>query len=225
MSHNITYVFNNENTKSSLEIDLSRDLDDLTRCFRKGHKSDIKRAINSGIKVEDAANREDITAFTEVYRKMCNSRSINGHTAHEVERIIHYLEENHMGNLLVARDSDSAIIGGAVFVYQGLSVRYLLSASDPDRRDLPMTHLVIYRALESAKNNGFRYFDFWGYNHFAKKDDQIYSVNSFKKGFGGYFTFFAKKMNVNLILGGYNIYRLFRVMKVLKGKFQRASQE
>ena len=190
--HKIRYIFNNENTKSSLEIELGQDIEGIFRNFRKGHKSDLKKAINAGIHIEDAADAEDIKAFASVYRKMCKSRSIGGHSATEIEKIIQYLDKNHLGKLLLAKDQDGVVIGGAVFAYQGISVRYLLSASDTDRRDLPMTHLIIYRALESSKKDGFRYFDFWGYNHFATKNDQIYNVNNFKKGFGGYFTFFAK---------------------------------
>ena len=124
---------------------------------------------------------------------MCNTRSIRGHTATEVERIVNYLITNHMGKLMVARDSGHAVIGGSIFTFQGISVRYLISASDPERRELPMTHLVIYRAILEAKEAGFRYFDFWGYNHFAERDDQVFKVNSFKKGFWRLLHFFCKK--------------------------------
>lgn len=217
---NIKYIFDNENTKSSLEIDLSSDFDKIYGGFRKGHKSDIKRAVNLGIHVEEADYENDIDAFCKLYRKMCDFRLIRGHTSSEVQKILDYLNNNNLGKLLIAKDSSNMVIGGSIFAYQGISVRYLLSASDPDRRDLPVTHLIICHALEMAKASNFRYFDFWGYNHFADKNDQISKVNSFKKGFGGYFTFFAKKMNINLIHGGYNIYRLFKVMKRVSGKFK-----
>lgn len=218
--HKINYVFNNENTKSSLEIDLSQNLDDIFRGFRKGHRSDIKKAINTGIHVEEAVSKDDINAFSAVYRRMCRSRSISGHTAFEIEELINYINNNGKGRLLVARDTENNVIGGAIFAYQGISVRYMISASDPDKRHLPITHLIIYKALEMAIADKFKYFDFWGYNHFAEENDQIYKVNSFKKGFGGYYTFFAKKMNFNLLPGGYNIYRVFGVMKRMKSKFK-----
>ena len=216
----IKYFFDNENTKSSLEIDLSSDLDKIYGGFRKGHKSDIKRAVNLGIRVVETDDENDVKAFSDLYRKMCDFRLMRGHSATEVQNIIGYLKNNQLGILLLAKDSSNNIIGGSIFAFQGISVRYLLSASDPDKRDLPVTHLIIYRAVEMAKEHNFRYFDFWGYNHFADKDDPISKVNSFKKGFGGYFTFFAKKMNINLIYGGYNIYQLFKVMKRITGKFK-----
>jgi hypothetical protein len=215
----IRYVFDNENTKSSIELDLNDSMESLFRNMRKGHKSDIRKAIREGVGIVEASDSQTVNDFVQVYRRMCSNRSIRGHTAKEIEQIAEYLHTHKQGQLLVARDKDGRVVGGAIFAYQGISVRYLISASDPGSRDLPMTHLIIYRAIEAAREAGFRYFDFWGYNHFAEKNDQIYKVNSFKKGFGGYYTFFAKKMNINLVPGGYNIYRLFFVMKKLWGKF------
>jgi len=219
--YRINYAFNNRNTKASIEIDLSNSLEEIFRSFRKGHKSDVRKAISSGIVVDKAENQNLRQGFARIYRKMCHARRLGGHNESEILNIIDYLEGREQGMLLVARTPDGQVIGGAIFVYQGISVRYLLSASDPDKRDMPMTHLVIYRALEMAKNNHFRFFDLWGYNHFAARDDQVYNVNGFKKGFGGYFTFFAKKMNIDLIRGGYNIYTMFEVMKRLRGELVR----
>ena len=219
-SYRIRYIFNNENTKSSLEIDLSRNMSDIYRDMRKGHKSDIKKAMKSGLKVEEAQTGDDIKAFTDIYLKMVNARNIHGHTSEEIERIFNYIHDRDMGTLLLAKDIDHIVVGGAIIVKQGISARYLISTSDPQKRDLPMTHLIIYRAIEKAKEDKLRYFDFWGYNHFADKDDQIYKVNLFKKGFGGYYTFFAKKMNIDLIPNGHNILRFFGVIKKIKNRFK-----
>jgi len=125
---------------------------------------------------------------------------------------------------LLAYSADNEILGGAVFAYQGVSVRYLLSASDPDRRDLPISHLIVYEAIERAKSLHFKFFDFWGYNHFALPTDQIYLVNRFKHGFGGYFTFMMKKMNISLIPYGFLFYKLSNRAKkglILMKKFRR----
>jgi lipid II:glycine glycyltransferase (peptidoglycan interpeptide bridge formation enzyme) len=219
--HSIKYIFNNENTKSSLEIDLKNSLDDIYNSIRKGHKSDIKKALKEGITVEELKDENELILFTDVYLKMCKTRAIGGHSADEINGICNYLIKNKKGKILLAKDRKSIIIGGAILAYQGISVRYLLGASDPDRRDLPLLHLVIYQAIEGAKINNFRYFDFWGYNHFAKESDQGYNINHFKKGFGGYYTFFAKKMNINLIPFGYRIFRISVCIRKLINKIHK----
>ena len=216
--YRIKYLFNNENTKASLEIDLERSISSIYRNMRKGHKSDIQKALRSGIQIVEAQSTGDVKAFVEIYHKMKKARKINGHSSAEIEGIFNHIHDNGLGSLLLAIDNNNIVLGGALIVKQGISARYLISAADPGKRDLPLTHLVIFRAIEMAKMEGLRYFDFWGYNHFADKNDQIYNVNLFKKGFGGYYTFFAKKMNIDLIPGGYNIHRFFSVIKKLKDR-------
>ena len=221
-SHSIKYFFNASNTKSSLEIDLGESLNEIYGKIRKGHKSDIKKALKAGVTVEESTTSEELGLFFEVYSKMCKIRDIAGHTRKELVGICDYLITNRKGQILVAKDKSDVIIGGAVFAFQGISVRYLLGASDPERRDLPVLHPVIYQAIERAKNINFKYFDFWGYNHFADESDQASYINHFKKGFGGYYTFFAKKMNINLVPNGLAMYRSFLFLRGLTTKLKRS---
>jgi len=78
---------------------------------------------------------------------------------------------------------------------------------------LPIMHLLMYEAIKNAHSEKFKYFDFWGYNHFAEENDQVYNINHFKKGFGGYYTFFAKRMNVDIMPNGYNIYKSLEFLR------------
>ncbi len=213
----INYIFNNENTKSSLEIDLKESTEEIWGKFTKGHKSAVKKAKKDGITIRAASTTMEVESFLEVYLRMYRSRNIRPHTPHEIESICNYLTLNNLGTLLLAFGPGNVVLGGAIFVYQGISVRYLLSASDPDRRDMPISHLMVNDAIEKAKAHKFKYFDFWGYNHFAGPSDQIYLVNRFKHGFGGYFTFLMKKMNISLIPSGFLIYKMYTRMKNVMG--------
>lgn len=213
--HSITYKYDNENTKSSIEIDLKESIEEIYGRMRKGHRSDIKRALRSGLTVHLLKDNNELAQFTVAYIKMCRARKIAGHSSNELAGISEYLLKNKKGQILLVKDTDQVVLGGMFLAYQGISVRYLLGAADPDKRDLPILHLAIYEAIANAKKEGFRYFDFWGYNHFAKPNDQVYFLNHFKKGFGGYFTFFAKKMNINLFPYGYKMYRVLVKIKKL----------
>jgi lipid II:glycine glycyltransferase (peptidoglycan interpeptide bridge formation enzyme) len=213
--HDIKYIFNSDHTKSSIEIDLTHSLDEIYSNIRKGHKSDIKRASKLGLTVDYVKNKSELDSFFQIYSKMCQARNIDEGelTLNNIDKIFDFLSENKKGKILIVKDKDNIILGGAIFVYQGISVRYYKSASDPDKRDYPISHLVLYEAIKEARNEGFRYFDFWGYNHFVDKNDQVFYINHFKKGFGGYYTFFAKRMNINIIPYGYDLYRSLLLLK------------
>jgi lipid II:glycine glycyltransferase (peptidoglycan interpeptide bridge formation enzyme) len=213
--HKINYFFNNKNTKSSIEIDLQESIDDIYRKIRENHKRNIKKALKSEIKIDILKNAEELMAFSEIYSKMSKARQIeaSGLTSDNIKDIYNYLIINNKGQVLLAKDKNDVVLGGIILVYQGISVRYLLGASDPERRDIPILHIVLYEAIIKSKAENFRYFDFWGFNHFASENDQVYQINHFKLGFGGYYTFFAKKMNIDLFPFGTKIFYFLSLVK------------
>lgn len=211
----IRYIFDSSNTKSSIEIDLNDEIEAIFRNFSKGHKSDIKKAQKLGLSVERLTDKSDLTAFNDIYSKMCSYKKIDKGElrSDRIFALENLLSTYNKGKILIAKDAAKKVVGGAIIVAQGNSIRYFKGASDPDLRNLPITHLLIFEAIKQAKNDGFRYFDFWGINHFAGKQDNIYYVNHFKKGFGGYYTFFAKKMNISLLPFGSVIFKGITFLK------------
>jgi sugar-specific transcriptional regulator TrmB len=213
--HNVRYKFDNLNSKSSIEINLEKSIEEIYGKIRKGHKSDIKKEIKLGLVVDSVKNTNELDSFFEIISKMIKVRQLEVGIISSDQLIViyNYLIKNKKGQILLVKDVNDIILGGIIVVYQGISVRYFFGASDPDRHELPILHLTLYEAIKRAKTDNFKYFDFWGYNHFADESDQVYNINHFKKGFGGYFTFFPKKMNISLIPNGYRIYRFFLYMK------------
>jgi lipid II:glycine glycyltransferase (peptidoglycan interpeptide bridge formation enzyme) len=189
--------------------------------MRDGHKRTIKKGRKLGITVDVVRDKDELVSFIEIYSKMCKARKIDEGelSAENIFEIYNYLIKNNKGQILIAKDKDNVILGGVVLVYQGITVRGLKGTSDDDKRKLPITHLVLYEAIKLSKMNGFKYFDFWGYNHFAEENNHVYYINYFKKGFGGYYTFFAKKMNIEFIPFGTNIYEMYLQLKKIKNKF------
>jgi len=213
--HDIKYFFNTENTKSSIEINLEESEEEIYRKIRHGHKNDIKKAIKLGVTFDVVKDKNELDSFFAIYSKMCKARNIDtgGLSKENIYEIYNYLIQNNKGQVLIGKDKDNVVLGGEILLYQGISVRCWKGVSDPDRRDIPASHLLLYEAIKKSKNDKFKYFDFGGYNHFADENNHVFYVNHFKKGFGGYFTFFAKKMNINLIPCGYYIYRFLNLFK------------
>ncbi len=209
-SFKIQYRFDNQSTKSSLEIDLGQSMEEILRDFRKGHKSDIKKAQRLGMIVEKAVSHDDLKIFAGIYQKMCAARKIQEDeiNGRNIFKISDFLSSQGKGYILLVKNAEQHILGGIILVNQGNTLRYFKGASDPGYRDLPVLHLALYEAIIKAKLDGFRYFDFWGINHFAGEKDQSAAINHFKKGFGGYFTFFAKRMHIALVPFGFELFRM-----------------
>jgi hypothetical protein len=206
--YSIKYIFDSENTQTSIEIDLEKSDDEIWNLYKSEHRGCIRKALKAGLTVDIVKNPSELDCFIKICVKMCKTRNIPEDCLppNIVYDIFNYLNFNKKGQILFVKDKDGIMLGGIITIYQGNSVRLYKGASDPDRRDLPISHLLINEIVQRAKKANFKYLDLWGYNHFVDKNHQVYNINKFKRGFGGYCTFFAKKMNISLIPGGYYIY-------------------
>jgi hypothetical protein len=218
--YSIKYFFKPGNTQTSIEINLEKSVDDIWKLFREDTKRNIKKALKLGVTVDNVRGADELDAFIAISTKMYKARNIPGEEYPNLNMcdVLNYLIKNNRGQILVVKDKDGIMLGGIITVYQGKTVRMYKGASDPDRRDIPISHLQVFEIIQRAKNANFKYLDLWGYNHFVDKNDQVYNINAFKRGFGGDFTFFAKKMNVNLIPNGYYIYIFLQGIKSILAK-------
>jgi hypothetical protein len=192
----VTYVFDRNNW-SSIRIDLNCSEEEIFKNFSKGHKSDIKKAIKSGITVVEQFTEQELETFAGIFIKMHEFRalSVNKDDASAMlGNLVQFLPAHKKGKILLVKDTEGNILGGIVILFQGNMVRYYKGAADPELRKIPVLHLAIWEAIRLAKQEGFKVFDFWGYNHYVNEDDQVYKINKFKKGFGGEFSFYPKKM-------------------------------
>lgn len=190
--------FNKENW-SSIVLDLQLDEENIFRKFSKGHKSDIKKALRSNISIVDLQNPQDFKDLCSVFVKMNQSRGLqinNDQFINHLEKVRNEYILKGKGKVLIAKTSDGSLIGGIILLFQNNTVRFYKGASDPDFRSLPILHLALWEGIRQSKALGFNVFDFWGYNHFVNEDEQIFFINRFKKGFGGNYIFYPKKIYI-----------------------------
>ncbi len=106
----------------------------------------------------------------------------------------------------------AAIIIGSYYK----TATYLYGGTSDQFRNVMASHLLMWRAVLEARNNGMHYFDLYGIApHYANEKHPLYNLTRFKKGFGG--------VEVNY-LGAYEcvfrptlyiFYRLFRRIRAV----------
>lgn len=212
----VRYFFTHGNSWTSMCVDLTRPEEEILRSFSKGHKSTIKSAYTKKkLRISTANNTEHLKAFIEVYIKMETARNLafeKKHLSELFNNINNFINENNKG-FIAYIFTGNTLVGGLIILYQGNSARYYKGASDPERRDVPVLHFGLFEAMKICKENGCSSLDLWGYNHFADKSDQLFYINRFKKGFGGDFTFFPKRMNFILKPTGFWAYKSLKYFK------------
>jgi lipid II:glycine glycyltransferase (peptidoglycan interpeptide bridge formation enzyme) len=202
-------------------LDLKAPEEEIRKGFSKGHKSDLKKSEKNNISVSLLSSEADWEAFCRIFARMNRKR---GHATREKEneaflqRAWAFLKRTGQGDGLVVKDEAGNLLGGILLVYQGTTVRYFKGAADPDQRQIPILHAALWEGIRRARAMGFRFFDFWGYNHFVDENDQVFHINRFKKGFGGSYSFYPKKMN---LLFRPAMYRLYILLTGLQHRWKK----
>ncbi len=212
--------FNRDNW-SSIVVNLNDTEEDIRRNFSKGHKADLKKSEKNQILISGISSEEELNGFCELYLKMNRERGLPvddiQNTAF-LRTAYDFLKRTGQGDCLIVKDDAGHLLGGIMLLYQGKTVRYFKGASDPAYRHIPILHLAIWEGIKKTKARGYHYFDFWGYNHFVDENDQVFYINRFKKGFGGSYSFYPKKM---YFLFKPMMYRLYRILIGIKKRWKR----
>jgi lipid II:glycine glycyltransferase (peptidoglycan interpeptide bridge formation enzyme) len=85
--------------------------------------------------------------------------------------------------ILLARYNGPVVYGALIVVF-GAAAYYLYGASGGDRSVKP-SELGQYRAMLWAKSRGATRYDMWGIPFAPDESNPLYSVYTFKSGFGG----------------------------------------
>ncbi|MCA1553621.1 MAG: peptidoglycan bridge formation glycyltransferase FemA/FemB family protein, partial [Chloroflexi bacterium] len=94
----------------------------------------------------------------------------------------HFLQDG-LASLFLAYHQDKLIAGIMLFVCDRRAW-YFYGASSSEQRELMPNHLLQWRAIQWAKENGCEVYDFWGAPNELNESDPMWGVYRFKEGFG-----------------------------------------
>ncbi len=117
-------------------------MEEIWNDFREATRKVSKRLTKWSYN-QPAENDSDLEAFISIINKMCKARNISddGFPIKNLKELYNFLVQRNKGVILLAKDSEGVIVGVDMLVYQGSSVVMYKGATDPDRRDLPISHL------------------------------------------------------------------------------------
>jgi len=195
---------------STIRVDLSGPLGDLdakkeqpgTLLGRMDHKHryNIRLARKRGITCR-LAEPADFGTFYQLMVVTGQRDKFGVHTASYYRDAWEIFKNSPKGNAaVVLAEKEGKVLAAAVAFAFGEESAYLYGASsDEDRRDMP-TYLVQWTAMLWAKEQGAKYYDFWGIPEEVGKAgvelendkleqknirEDLWGVYRFKQGFGG----------------------------------------
>lgn len=167
----------------TLVIDLTHDLEKIWQNMGKSScRYSIKRAIRDGICVRVS---RDYQQFHQLNRKFRKEKGLPTYFGDRPEAMAKY------GTLFVAEYKED-ILAGQMYVEDENNIRWLLGASkrlEVSKEEAALigcaSRLIIWQAIKYAKDKGIKEFDLGGYYTGGDTNDPRYTINTFKKSFGG----------------------------------------
>ena len=141
------------------QIDLNYDNVQLMKLLRNSTKRNIKKAERSGVIIHKSDSLESIKAF---YRLNCLARKKHGLPPQPIKfflKLHQYIIAAKMGFVSLGLIQNK-VIAAAIFFQFRDKVIYKYGASNYKYQNLRANNLLIWDAIVTAINNGYRQFDF-----------------------------------------------------------------
>jgi lipid II:glycine glycyltransferase (peptidoglycan interpeptide bridge formation enzyme) len=187
--------------QSSIHLDLTPDLDKMLAAMSKGHRADIRRAERNGVSVWNGSTTEDFDTFYSIFEQTAQRADFAIHSKEYYQVAQKAFQEAQHSQLLLAGTDGQATAAFLIFGWANDGL-YLYSCSTDIGLKSGANHLLQWHALQWSKQQGYTNYDFWGIpdafgqaalapaeerEHLEEqaKQDPLYGVFRFKKGFGG----------------------------------------
>jgi len=179
---------------STLILDIDRDLEDILAGMKSKTRYNIRLAERKGVRVREASESE-----VPIFYRQSQITSLRDDFPIHAEA---YYRDAYrtfvpagLARLFLAEYEGEAIAGLMAFAF-GSAAYYMYGASSNRHRNLMPNHLLQWRAIEWAKAQGCKTYDFWGIPDEVGQDpslgalalersDGLWGVYRFKEGFGG----------------------------------------
>ncbi|HAW58156.1 MAG TPA: GNAT family N-acetyltransferase [Bacteroidales bacterium] len=169
----IAFDYNND----TVSIDLSCDLEQIWREFRKGHRYDINKTEreNCEVKILSDPSERDVDAFISLYYATME----NCHASQKYFFSPSFIKDHfsQLSAILIKIDYCGKMIGASMFITGGSYIHYHLSGSNNDIKGIYPSVLIIWEAIKWAKENNFTHLHLGG--GLGEND----SLFNFKRGF------------------------------------------
>ncbi len=163
--------------RTSLRLNIESSLHELFAGFRKVTRYEIRRAEREQVVVKWASSEEEHDDWFRMYSEMATAKHFAAGDLEHLRGVLGWVSaEPDRGGLLLAR-KNGRLLGGAAIIRSGARCWYVLGATSKNDK-FSAGHLLQWKALQWAKEEGCREYDFGGFTPGAKGGPAF-----FKSGF------------------------------------------
>ena len=168
-------------------LDLTRSEEVLRRHIRQSYRSLInwgKQHLNPLVIDAQTVQPEHIEEFRQLHVQEAGRETRSRRTWE-----LQYEMVRHGEAFLVLGTLDGELVTAAQFLFSEVYCYYGVGASRRDLHDKPLSHAVLWTAVEHAKTLGCRFFEMGEQSYPSQSDPapskKLLGISTFKRGFGG----------------------------------------
>lgn len=183
--HPIKHGFQPEHT---LILDLDKSESQLMLEMKPKGRYNIRLASKKGVTIRTADFQnfkkfeKDLQDFYKILTETTTRDGFSGHDIKFYEEMLQNLKQNA---LLYLAEFEGKIIAGSINTNFKDTATYYFGASSNEYRNLMAPYLLHWQAIQDAKHNGYKHYDFFGIAPENSKNHPWAGVTEFKKKFGG----------------------------------------
>ncbi len=176
--------------RRSLIVNLEGSEDDILARMKQKTRYNIRLSERKGIRVH---SNHDIERFYKLLQVTGQRDEFGIHSKAYYQHVFHVFSVEDSCALLCA-DYEGELLSTAMVFAHGARSWYFYGASSNQHRNLMAPYAVQWEAIRWARSKGCRHYDLWGVPdenrerlevEFMKRNDGLWGVYRFKRGFGG----------------------------------------
>jgi lipid II:glycine glycyltransferase (peptidoglycan interpeptide bridge formation enzyme) len=168
----------------TLQLDLQKTEDELLAGMRKNTRYDVRRTEKLGITVKTSADPNDIQTFYDHQLALAHKHGFVPFSYEFLYQQFKTFVNDHQVILFHAYQGEQLLASAFVILYNHEAV-YHYGISTPANDRLPGSYACQWAAIQWAKQNGGKTYNFWGIAPEDQPEHRFAGVSLFKRGFGG----------------------------------------
>jgi peptidoglycan pentaglycine glycine transferase (the first glycine) len=174
----------------SLIVDIRGEEEQVLSRMKQKTRYNIRLALKKGVIVHTSG---DLASFYNLIQMTGERDQFGVHSLDYYRQVYELFYPRGACEMLIAAYQGQPLAGLMVFAH-GQRAWYLYGASARDHRDRMPTYLLQWEAMRWARSRGCVEYDLWGVpdeeeelleSQFTTREDGLWSVYRFKRGFGG----------------------------------------
>lgn len=196
-----------------MKTDLTPEPEELLASFHSKWRYNIRLAERRGVTVREGT-RDDLPAFYELLLVTAERDGFRVRARDYFENLYDLLVPAGMARLFAA-EHEGAMVAAAILFRMGDTAVYVYGASGNEQRHLMPNHLLQWRMMQWAREQGCRVYDFRGVTREVDGEPvgDLGGLNRFKRGFAAEYMEYVGEWDLVLSPMWYHVYALARRLR------------